>query len=303
MAEAAPGGSAPDPHRLPSHQVAGLYRRDVGAMRVATIHDGMLATAFDDIVDADPARCEAMHRAAHRPMPPTLSCNAFVVETAGRLMLVDAGCGTTAPAAGHHGAGLAALGVAPDAVDAVLMTHLHRDHAAGLVDAAGRALFRNAELVVHADDLAFWQDGRSVARLRDSQKVDHAIAATVLAAYGDRLRPVRAGEVAPGITAVPTPGHTPGHTAWLLQSDGERLLIWGDVVHLPAIQFAEPRASVAYDLDSAAAAATRARVLDMVATERIPVAGVHLDFPCFGHVDARSDGGYAYVPGVWTSDL
>ncbi len=106
--------------------------------------------------------------------------------------------------------------------------------------------------------------------------MDFTIAGTVLAAYADRLRPIRAGEVAAHITAVPTPGHTPGHTAWLIDSEGERLLIWGDVVHLPAIHFALPRASVVHDLDSDAAAATR-RVLDMVATERIPVAGVHLD--------------------------
>ena len=288
---------------LPAGQTIGTYRRNVGAFRVATIHDGMLGTAFADIVGADRAVCEAAHRAAFRPLPPRLSCNSFVIESAERLMLVDAGCGTTAPEAGRHAEGLAALGIEPADVDAVLMTHLHRDHAAGLVDPAGRAVFPAAELVVHADELRFWRDEGSLARLRDSQKQDFRIAKAVLAAYGDRLVPVGAGQVMAGISAVPAPGHTPGHTAWLLDSDGERLLIWGDVVHLPAIQFAMPEASVVYDLDSQAAAVARRQVLDMVAAEQLPVAGVHLDFPCFGRVERNAGGSFAYTPEIWTSAL
>ena len=279
-----------------------MYRRNVGQVSVATVHDGMLSTAFADIVSADPAACEALHRAAHRPMPPELSTNTFVLEDADRLMLVDAGCGNTAPAAGYQRDGLAMLGIAPEDVDVILMTHLHRDHAAGLLDSANGAVFPRAELMVHADDLAFWRDPASRALLRDSQKCDHDIATEVLRAYGDRIRSVEAGPVLPGISAVPTPGHTPGHTAWLIESEGDRLLIWGDVVHLPAIQFAHPEASVVYDLDSPAAAIARRRVLDMVATDGIPVAGVHLDFPCFGHVERRGSA-FVYTPDIWTSTL
>ena len=289
-------------NRLAPRQVTGVYRRNVGQIRVATVHDGMLSTAFADIVGADPAACEALHRAAHRPMPPELSTNTFVLETSERLMLVDAGCGNTAPAAGYQRDGLALLGITPEVVDVVLMTHLHRDHAAGLLDGENRAVFPRAELVVHTDDLTFWRDPASRARLRDSQKCDHDIATDVLRAYGDRIRSVQAGPVLPGITAVPTPGHTPGHTAWLLESDGDSLLIWGDVVHFPQLQFTNPEVSVAYDLDSQAAAVARRRVLDMVAADGIPVAGVHLDFPCFGHVERRGSA-FAYTPDIWTSTL
>ncbi len=284
---------------LPAGQVLGLCRRNVGGFKIVTIHDGMLNASFTDVVGVEPAAWEAAHRASFRPLPPRLSCNTFALERDGRLMLVDAGCGVTTPGAGQQVLGLSALGVEPADVDVVLMTHLHRDHAAGLIDASGAPVFPNAELVVHRDDLAFWRDPASLGRLRDSQRQDFAIATAVLRVYADRVRPVGTEEVAPGITSVPTPGHTPGHTAWLIESCGERLLIWGDLVHLPVIQFAHPEASVVYDLDSAAAAVARRRVVVMAAAERLPVAGVHLDFPCFGRVEKRRDGGFAYTAETW----
>jgi glyoxylase-like metal-dependent hydrolase (beta-lactamase superfamily II) len=121
----------------------------------------------------------------------------------------------------------------------------------------------------------------------------------VLAAYADRLRPIKSGDVASGVSAVAAPGHTPGHTAWRLSSGTEQLLIWGDVVHFVGVQFAIPEASILYDADPKAAAASRRRLFDMAASDKIPVAGVHLDFPGFGRVTAKPDGGYAYAPELW----
>jgi len=118
-------------------------------------------------------------------------------------------------------------------------------------------------------------------------------------AYGDRIRPVRGGPVAPGITLVPHPGHTPGHSGYLIESRGERLLIWGDIVHQPHIQLARPEAGSLWDVDHTAAVATRRRVLDLAAREGLTVAGCHLDFPAVGHI-ARAGDGYAFVPRVWS---
>ena len=215
-------------------------------------------------------------------------------------MLVDAGYADNSPDAGRLLPNLAVLGVKPIDIDTVLMTHLHADHDAGLIDRAGAAIFPQAELVVHEDELTFWRDESNIALLSEGQKSDFALATRVLAAYADRLRPVRAGEVGPNVFAVPTPGHTPGHTAWRIASGDDQLLIWGDVIHLPGVQFAIPEASVIYDLDSQAAASARRRVLEMVSTDRIPVAGVHLDFPGYGAVSAAPNGGYSYVGELWT---
>lgn len=288
---------------LPTDQVIGIYRKNVGAIKVAIIHDGMLSTSFNNIVGADPKVCEAMHRAAFRQLPPELSCNTFVVETAQQLALIDCGCGSTTPGAGKQLEGLAALGIAPSDVDAVFMTHLHRDHAAGLIDQDSKAVFPNATLVVLDAELAFWRDETSIDRLRDSQKRDFFIAKSALAAYAERMRPISSGETIGSMSAVASPGHTPGHTAWLLHSESEQLMIWGDVVHLPAIQFSHPEVSIVYDVDSTAAATARRRVLDQVATDRVPVAGVHLDFPCVGHVERMSDNRFTYTPEIWTSTM
>ncbi len=285
--------------RLSAGQVPGVYRRNVGNIAVATVNDGMAPTAFDHIVGANLAACEAAHRSAGRPTPPWLTIDTYLIETAERLMLVDAGYADITPDAGRLIPNLAALGVRPIDVDAVLMTHMHADHDAGLIKHEGRAVFPRAELVLHEDELAFCRDESNIARLNDGHKRDFALATRVLAAYADRLRPVRADEVASGVFAVPTPGHTPGHTAWRIVSGNEQLLIWGDVIHLPGIQFAIPEASVIYDVDSRAAAAARRRVLEMVAADRIPVAGVHLDFPGYGVVTAERGNGYAYVGELW----
>jgi glyoxylase-like metal-dependent hydrolase (beta-lactamase superfamily II) len=127
---------------------------------------------------------------------------------------------------------------------------------------------------------------------------DFHLARAALAAYGDRVRTVKTDEVAPGVRAFPTPGHTPGHTAWLIESQGDGLLIWGDIVHFPGMQFAFSDTSVAYDIDAAAAAEERKKVLKFVAGEKLRVAGVHLDFPAFGHV-VPNGAAYRYVPEVW----
>jgi glyoxylase-like metal-dependent hydrolase (beta-lactamase superfamily II) len=137
-----------------------------------------------------------------------------------------------------------------------------------------------------------------MARATAEGQGDFRLAREALAAYGDRVRKVKTDEVVPGVRAFPTPGHTPGHTAWLVESNGDGLLIWGDIVHFPGMQFTFPDTSVAYDIDPAAAAETRKKVLKFVAGEKLRVAGVHLDFPAFGHV-VPNGAAYRYVPEVW----
>jgi glyoxylase-like metal-dependent hydrolase (beta-lactamase superfamily II) len=127
--------------RLPSSQVPAVYRRNVGNVAVATVNDGMIPTAFDHIVGADPAACEAAHRSAGRPTPPWLTVNTYLIESGEHLMLVDAGFADNSPGAGRLVPNLAALGVKPIDIDTVLMTHLHADHDAGLIDRRGAAIF------------------------------------------------------------------------------------------------------------------------------------------------------------------
>ena len=288
----------------PSRQAPGIHHKAIGDMIVTALNDGMFEGSFAMLANFETGTAEQMHRERFRAIPPKLAVNSFLIQTADRTMLVDSGCGTVfGPDLGNLAGNLAALGIKPGDVDTLLCTHLHPDHVGGLVDKAGKAVFPHAELVVHAADHAFWGDDATLAHATtDQDKGFIALARSTIAAYADRTKLVTKGEALSGISVVSEPGHTPGHSGWLLSSGGASLLIWGDIVHMPGIQFARPDAGMGFDVDGAQAIATRQRIMDMAAADRLLVAGMHLDFPCFGHV-ARASEGYAFVPDVWTPNL
>ena len=203
------------------------------------------------------------------------------------------------PELGLLQANLAAIGVKPDDIDTDSDDPPASDHVGGLVNSSGHAIFPNAELIIHAEEQAYWSDPKVLADAAEGQPKQWVqLTLSSLAAYRKRTRIVTVGEVLPGISAVPAPGHTPGHTGWLLSSGIETLLIWGDIVHLQGIQFLHPGASMStVDVDSAQAVVTRRRMMDMAAIDRLRVAGMHLDFPSFGHVIRRG----AITTNLWPS--
>jgi glyoxylase-like metal-dependent hydrolase (beta-lactamase superfamily II) len=281
-----------------STQPSGVSHIAIGDIVVSVVNDGVHQASFDDLVTSERAACESAHLGEFRLAPPWLTINCFVICSRDRLVLVDAGFAGKTELVGRLLGNLNAMGVAPADIDTIVMTHMHPDHEAGLTDSSGKALFPKAELVLHENELAFWKDDGAMARATADGQCDFRLARAALAAYDDRVRTVKTDEVVPGVRAFPTPGHTPGHTAWLVESNGDGLLIWGDIVHFPGMQFAFPDTSVAYDIDPAAAAEGRKKVLKFVAGEKLRVAGVHLDFPAFGHV-VPNGAAYRYVPEVW----
>ena len=272
-----------------------MTTRQVGEFSVTTVSDGVLNSNHDVILGLDKAESERLTGIAHgQPLP--LDVNCFLIRHGGKLILSDAGSGhTMGPTLGKLPQNLRAIGVAPEEIDILLLTHLHPDHSLGLVDEAGRAVFPKAALIVHEIEAAFWLD--RTPQSDDSERLQRNTKAQriVTAPYRDRIRRIKDGEVLPGITAMLRPGHTPGHTNWLIQSGGERLLIWGDIVHLASVQMARPDATLVFDVDPDLARATRQRTLDWVAAERLCVAGAHLRAPGFGHV-VRAGNGFAYAP-------
>ncbi len=222
----------------------------------------------------------------------------FLISGAGdSLVLVDAGSGTQMqPTLGRLPANLRALGVDPATITHVVLTHIHPDHANGLIDDDGAANFPNAALVVAAEEANFWMAPAAAAESPALAR-QRARNALNLAPYLDRLHIVKNGESLLGLTAMVTPGHTPGHTCWRLDAANQSLLAWGDIVHIAAIQIPRPDAGVFYDMDLDAARASRARILDMAARDRLLIAGAHVTAPGVGHV-VRHGEGYVYEPQI-----
>ena len=267
--------------------------RKVGAIDVTAVSDGVLNATLNNFVGVTAAEAERISGfPADGPVP--LAVNAFVLTFNGKRALIDAGSGSSmGPTLGKLPDNLRAIGVPPDAIDYVLLTHIHPDHSNGLVDDDGRAHFPNADVIVNGEDLRFWVEREPQAGDNEFRQRNMAAARRAFAPYRERVRTVSDGEILPGITAHPQPGHTLGHTGWLIASGNDALLIWGDIVHVAEVQFARPDAALTFDLDPEAARRSRTRVFDWVATDRIRVAGAHLNLPGFGHV-ARSGSGYRF---------
>jgi len=281
----------------PTTQSPGVYRKKIGDIVVTAINDGVLHGNFGLVKGIEEAEGKKLLASRFRSQEPIFTINCFVVHTGGKVVLIDSGCGkNTMFEAGALPAALNAAGVSPDSVDTILMSHLHPDHAGGLASEDGRAVFPNAELLVHADEAKFWLE---TANPPAEMKPFFEVAQSAVKPYKDRMRSFTKGEVAPGIEAEPLPGHTPGHTAFHITSGNESLFMWTDIVHLPLLQSRNPDVCVAFDADPEQAKAHRKRVFDKVATDRLLIAGSHLDFPTFSHLEKANDGGYVFIADVW----
>jgi glyoxylase-like metal-dependent hydrolase (beta-lactamase superfamily II) len=288
---------------IATEQAPGIYRHRVGDILVTALHDGELTISPSFLQNTDAAEVEAILRAAGRRPPFGTAVNAFLLQWPGRTVLVDTGYGGFGgPTAGRLLHNLQEAGVAAADIDAVLLTHIHSDHGGGLVDAAGLATFAEAELVVPETEMAFWESDANMAALPEARHRGFRFARQVTAPYADRIRRFNTGEPLPGIEAIPLPGHTPGHTGYAIGSGTQRLLIWGDIFHVPEVQAARPEITLPYDLDPARAAKTRLDILERAVAEDLLIAGMHMHFPGFGRI-ARAGAGFVVQPQIWSSAL
>ena len=288
-------------------QAPGFFRLPVGEVAVFALFDahGKLDPAI--LHGADRKDIDKLLEDAGIPagQPATSNVNCFLLDAGTRRVLMDTGAGAFFGARGGHLPGnLRAAGHAPERIDHVLLSHLHPDHALGLVDATGVPVFPTASVRVSAPELDYWTSDATLAAAPEGRKPGLLALRKALAPYKDsgRLHTFAPGAAPlaglPFVTSVDLPGHTPGHCGFRVTSGGKTLLFWADSIHSTPVQFARPEVSIDFDVDQKKAVETRLRLLPKVAAEDIWVAGSHLPFPGLGRVRARDQGrgGYAWLP-------
>lgn len=269
----------------------------IGAARVTALSDGFLPIGPEALNGVTPEAFAALLEAAHLPgaAHPT-GVNAYLVEHGEARVLVDTGTGAAmGPGLGHLAANMAALGIDPASIDTVIATHLHPDHVGGALTEAGNP-FSAAGLKVHGADLDFWTGGEMRMQAPAEAQGFFDIAEGAVAGFGERVETFADGaDLGNGMTAMHLPGHTVGHSGVMLESEGDALLLWGDILHVPPVQLAMPEVTIGFDTDQPLAAKTRIALLDQVASDGTRIAGMHIGFPGIGWVEKRSEG-YGFTP-------
>jgi glyoxylase-like metal-dependent hydrolase (beta-lactamase superfamily II) len=282
-------------------QVPGYYRFQLGQFEITALYDGAIeldTKLLKNVGTTDLNRFLSRMFVGNPKMQTAV--NAYLINTGDHLVLVDAGAAKLfGPSLGFVPQNMKAAGYDPAQVDTVVITHLHPDHLGGLNDEGGHPLFPKACIWVSQADNDFWLSQQiadsSPSAMQPFFKMARDSAAPYLAS-GQWKTFSEGSLLVPGVQAVKANGHTPGHTAYAVESGGQKLLIWGDLVHAHAVQFARPGVSIEFDIDQKQAIATRLGIMKTVAANKSLVAGMHLPFPGIGHVRAEGKGSYAWVP-------
>lgn len=282
----------------------GYYRMMLGTFEVTALSDGTVDLKIEDLLtNTTAAKIRSALARAHLKDPVETSVNAYLINTGSKLVLIDAGAGAFfGPTLGKLIASLKASGYQPEQIDEIYITHMHADHVGGLVS-GDKIAFPNA--IVRADrrDADFWlsKANMDTAPKEAKQAFEGAMASINPYIAADKFRPFDGNtELVPGVTAIAAYGHTPGHTVYMVESQGQRLVLWGDLMHVAAVQFAEPSVTIRFDTDSKAAAAQRKKQYADAAKRGHWVAAAHLPFPGIGHLRPVGKG-YDWVPANYTA--
>jgi glyoxylase-like metal-dependent hydrolase (beta-lactamase superfamily II) len=280
-------------------QAPGWYRMMLGDFEVTALSDGTVDLDVKQLLtNVKPREVDALLKRSFTANPVRTSVNGYLVNTGDKLVLVDTGAaGLFGPTLGKLVENLKASGYQPEQVDAVVITHLHPDHVGGVM-ANGRAVFPNATLHVDQRDAGYWLSAEQLAKAPEAAKgfFQGAMASTKPYADAGKLKTFDGNTtLVPGIRALAAYGHTPGHSVYAVESKGQKLLLWGDLMHVSAVQFAKPVVTIQFDVDSKSASVQRRNAYTDAAKGGYLVAAAHLPFPGIGRLRAEG-AGYRFVP-------
>lgn len=283
----------------------GYYRVMLGQYEVTALADGTNTMPMDKLLQrTEPNTIRELLMDKSLQLPVETSINAFLINTGKNLVLIDTGNGPQASATvGKVLQNLNAAGYRPEQVDTILMTHLHGDHFGGLV-LNGKPAYPNATVYVSQKESDFWLNAQNLAQAAPERKAAFQRVQEVfnILASANKVKTFADNApLLPGITPVFAPGHTPGHTAYSIVSDGKKLLAWGDIVHAEAVQMPLPDTTISFDSDMDLATKTRKALFAQAVQEDYLIAGAHLPFPGLGHVNTRVErngttNGYRWIP-------
>lgn len=297
----ATGGGALAEAPMVKTQAPGYHRLMLGDFEITAVSDGTFKLpVLQLLAGSSPERLQqALHKGYLGEQVET-SVNAYLVNTGRKLVLIDTGAAQAfGPTLGHLQANLRAAGYAPEQVDEVYITHLHPDHVGGLLAGQARA-FPNAVVRLDQADLDYWLSEAHMQAAPDAHKPSFQSAMAALKPYlaAGKVRGFSGDtELLPGIRAVTAHGHTPGHTVYQVESQGQKLMLWGDLMHVAAVQFEDPSVTIGFDSDQAQAARQRNALYAQAAQAGYLVGVAHNAFPGIGRLRAQADGAaYTWVP-------
>ena len=290
-----------------SGQAPGYYRFNIGKFKCASLSDGTLTLPAEFLARNMPKeKLEEFLKQNYLPLTENISqTNLTLIDTGEKLVLFDVGSGENfQESAGKLPALLETMGIEPEAIDAVVITHAHPDHVWGLIDEFEEApRYPNAQYYINATEFDFWNSSDILTKLPERIHSFALGAQRNLKPLAEKMTFIKPGqEFMPGFQALDTAGHTPGHLSYLVSSEKETLLVTGDSMTHFVISLQHPDWQPLTDFDGDLAVKNRKKLMDLAATDRLRVIGYHLPFPGVGHI-GKKDGAYRWIPDGWNWEL